>query len=129
MEKITAVNITWANKENQPYLDKSQRPYARVGIQVESQGNKWVSGFAYKGGEALSWKSGDQVDIRIEPNGKYLNWKMDTQKSQGALSPEVIEKLFQKLQGMDEKMDKILKAVSDMEVVLDEPTPEELPPF
>ena len=111
--KITQININWANKEGQAYLDKFQKPYARVGIKTEQHGQRWLSGFAYTGSPALSLKIGDEIEAEIEEKGQYLNFRLPKSQNGG----DVMKKLSE-LEGY---IKEIHKAVMNLVVEPSEP--------
>jgi len=76
MEKVTIVKVYRSNKDKQGNILKTQdgREYTRLAIQTKEHGQKWISGFGNS--KNSDWKAGDSVDIIIEPNGEYLNFKM-----------------------------------------------------
>ncbi len=121
--KITAVKHYTTNKDQQPLLDRNSRPYTRITIQTAEHPGKWISGLGYQNDPQLNWKIGDEVEADVVPNGQYLNFNIPraNKANGGAVSPEVIEKLFVKLETMQQMLIKIGKKV--MELNPEEPTP------
>ena len=77
---LTKIHRSNKDKDGNAYMTKEapgrpSRPYERVGIQVndEKYTGKWLSGFGNR--ENAGWQVGDTVDIEVEPNGLYLNFK------------------------------------------------------
>lgn len=128
---ITRVNIAWANKEGQPYLDKNQKPYARVGIQTQEHGKTWLSGFAYQGEKPLNWKSGDEADVEVEQKGDFTNFRLP-KASSGGWSPKMVEDLFTMLRRIEDKIDNlelVTPEAGEAPTHSDEPDSENNPPF
>ena len=76
--KLTKVYRTDKDKEGKPLMtkgtpDRPSRSYTRLGIKTQEHGDKWLSGFENR--ESANWQEGDTVDIEVEPNGQYLNFK------------------------------------------------------
>lgn len=127
IHKITSIKFYHTNKENQPLLDKNSRPYTRINMKTEQGGETWMSGLAYQGDSQMAWKIGDSVEIETKQNGQYTNFNVPKKQAMGGLSPDIIEKLFAKLDRIETKIDN-LELVDPNEPEA-EPLPEELPPF
>ena len=77
--KITRLYRTDKSKDGQPLINKNGNAYTRVGIQCETYGQRWISGF--EGDWNKSWKEGDVVQLAIDTvagkNGaEYINFKL-----------------------------------------------------
>lgn len=74
--KYTIIEISRKdkNKDGKPYINKNGNAYERLGIKVKEEPyvGKWLSGFTADWN--IGWKAGDVVDIKVEPNGEYLNF-------------------------------------------------------
>ena len=119
--KLTNIRVASQNKEGQPYLDKNGRPYQRIGIQTEQHVKEWLGGLAYQGSPALNWKVGDEVEIEIVQNGKYLNFNLPRQQNQG------IAPIMTELRNLHEKVDKILELITKVDDEQPQINPDELP--
>ena len=77
---LTKIHRSNKDKDNKPFMTRDNRPYERVGIQVndEKYVGKWLSGFGNR--ENAGWQVGDTIDIEITPNGQYLNFKTLSQE-------------------------------------------------
>lgn len=125
---ITKINVAWTNKEDQAYLDKYHKPYARVGIQTQEHGKTWLSGFAYTGEKPLEWKVGDEVEVDVESKGQYTNFRIPKKNAVGAWTPELIEKLFTVLQRMELKIENLeFEEANEISTHSDEPDQENDP--
>ena len=64
--------LTYVRREEK--TSKAGKPYTSFSIKVESRGDVFISGFGKKAN--ADWKEGDEVEIDITQNGKWLNWTM-----------------------------------------------------
>jgi hypothetical protein len=73
--EIKSLIIGDKKKDGTPLIDKRGNPYKKIVIKTEPTGAQWVSGFIRnEKDERFSWKVGDTVTIKVEPNGEYLNF-------------------------------------------------------
>lgn len=114
MEKITRLNRTDTDKEGNALVSKQGKPYSRLSLKVESQGDKWVSGFG--NAQNKDWKVGDEVDIIITPKDEYLNFSMP---KKDAVNNDLLKEIFDntetilnKLTGFKIDMETIKAAVN-----------------
>lgn len=76
VKKYTLTGV-WRNttdKQGNPLKSKDGKPYTKLSIKTKETGDKYVGGFGNKANEA--WKVGDVVEIIVEQNGEYLNFKL-----------------------------------------------------
>lgn len=71
--KIIAVTRYTKDKNGSPLITKTGKSYTRVSLNVEGY-DKRLSGF--ESDETKNWKEGDLVEIDVEENGQYLNFKV-----------------------------------------------------
>jgi len=71
------------NKEGVPFKTKKGEPFSKVTIKIEANpknpkewDDKYISGLSFNAtDDCLSWKPGDEVDILIEKNNEFWNFK------------------------------------------------------
>jgi len=100
---IEKIYISDTNKQGQPLLTKRGEKYSRVAIQTKETQGKWASNNIFnKLSASLHWKQGQTVDIEIEQNGEWLNWKFP--EGQDITTTQMILDLLEKI---NEKLDKV----------------------
>ena len=101
--KIVKIHRADKDKNDKPYMTKDNRPYTRVGIQVDDKQfeGRWLSGF----GNSVNalWKIGDTIEIEVEPKGDYLNFK----------TPNEQDKIWKELNRQAGEIVNLKKAVAD----------------
>ena len=113
--KLLKVYINEKDKQGNLFIAKNGSPYSRVAIQTEGTGDKWASNNIFnKQSVALYWKVGQDVDIELEENGQYLNWKfIGGEKTTTECIIEKLERIERKFDlafpGIDEEAE-VLKA-------------------
>jgi hypothetical protein len=76
---LTRVFISDKNKQGEPLINKFGKPYKKVAIKTTEHGEAWLSSFMNGGDTTMeSWKEGDTVEINVEQNGQFLNFKVPT---------------------------------------------------
>ena len=101
--KILKIYIADTNKQKQPLLTKNGEPYNRVAIQTAETQGKWASNNIFnKMSACLHWKIGQDVNVELEQDGEYLNWKF-SEGGDKTTTQIIIEKL--------ENIEKTLKRV------------------
>lgn len=74
---LTKISIQDKKKDGSPMVTKKGKPFRTIGIQTKEHADKWLSGFLWEQGEEMeTWQSGQQVNILVEQNGQYLNFKV-----------------------------------------------------
>ena len=93
------------NKDEKPFLTKDGKPFKKVTIKVaedskrpQEYDGKYISCLVFKDDDAcLQWQSGDYVDILIEKNGEFFNFRqpsrIDILESRVKISEKKIEVL------------------------------------
>lgn len=71
--KITKIYRTDKDKQGNPLKSKDGKPYAKISIKTEENGDKWIGGF--QNARNKDWKEGDVVEVKIIQNGEYLNFE------------------------------------------------------
>ncbi len=72
--KITKIYRSDKNKKGEPFINKYGNAYQRIAIQTDKHDDKWVGGF---GDDTTGkWDIGDEVNIDIEKDGDWLNFKI-----------------------------------------------------
>ena len=101
--KITKITRYTTDKDANTLKTKDGRDYTRVNIQVVQHGATWMSGFGSN--TNANWKEGDEVELIIDTkkvgDKEYLNFK----------EPK-------KLDAVDEKLEKILNKLTQMNLIL-----------
>jgi len=87
---INKIYRSWDDKNKKPLMTRDGRPYERVAIQTKEYGSQWASGFG--GGYNRGGKAGDVVDLEIEKDGQYLNFKR----------PDPIKKLEERVLALEQ---------------------------
>lgn len=87
MEKITISRITSkkTNKEGKAYITKTGKPFEMMGVLIKGgkYDGKWASACLFEPDHpAYDWKEGDTVEVVLEQNGEYLNFKVPSRLDQ-----------------------------------------------
>ena len=82
---LTKVYASDKDKNGNPLVSKTGKPYKKMSIKCVEHGDKWLSGF--EGRDNANWKEGDQVEIIVKQNGEYLNY--DVPKAEDKLAMRV----------------------------------------
>jgi len=94
MEKVTIARLGWRkeNKEGKLYMTKMGKPFEMCNILIKET-QKWASSPIFdRDHDAYGWKEGDKVELVLEQNGQYLNFKVPTRLDKLELRLEAIEK-------------------------------------
>ncbi len=115
LEKVTLSRVSFIDKDKQGNplkSSKSGKPYTRC--LLDTTDGRTMSGFANPTNR--NWHQGDTVEVEVEQNGQYWNFKMPETKPAGAsINQEQIDRI--------EKMVVALYKQAGLDV------PEEEPPF
>lgn len=131
MQIITDIKRYTQDKQGEPLKTRDGRLYTRVTIKTEEHGDKMISGFENE--ITKSWNIGDEVDIKVEQKGEYLNFS--TPKKDDAVNSKLeqilngITSIKLKLTNMEANMPKLTSAgtkVPDFSEV-DDISPEDIP--
>lgn len=112
--KITNIKQFTKSRDEQPLLDKNSRPYTRITIQTVEYPGKWLSGLGYQGEPQLAWRIGDEIEADVVPNGQYLNFRISKLPKTGGMPPDLMEKLFKKLDVIQTSVSKIEKLIGEL---------------
>lgn len=124
--KITKISVQRSDKAGNPFISSyTNKEQAKVGIQIDAPefAGKWLSAFVELGDPIEQWKIGQTVDIVTSQKGNFWNFKVAKGVVAQPQNSQIWEKLFAKLDGIEQKIDN-LEGVEPSE-----PMPEELPPF
>lgn len=88
--RLTNIKVYTNDKDGKPLKTKDGKPYTRMNIQIESHGDKWISGFG--NARNKSWQIGDEIDVEVKENGQYLNFEMPKLVPAG-MNPEALNEL------------------------------------
>lgn len=91
---LTQVKRYTKDKDGHPLKTRDGKPYERLNVQVESYGEKWISGFGNSRNK--NWQAGDEVEIEVTENGQYLNFSMPKPVVMGGMS-EADKEILQQL--------------------------------
>lgn len=80
---ITHHFVNDKNKDDVPFKTKKGEPFNKVTIKVAPNSkspkewdDKYISGLSFNATDGcLAWKPGDEVDILVEKNGEFWNFK------------------------------------------------------
>jgi uncharacterized protein YjdB len=93
LEKVTLSRVSFIekDKDGNPLRSKTGKPYTRCLIDA-TDGRK-MSGFANQTNR--NWRQGDTVEVEVEQNGQYWNFKMPEKKAEGVNQEQLdrIEKM------------------------------------
>jgi hypothetical protein len=92
--RIKVINFKKENKENKPYTTRAGKSFQMCGILVDGgqYDGKWLSACLFEPDHvAFGWKAGDEVDVLVEPNGQYLNFKIATKLDLLEISVKALE--------------------------------------
>ncbi len=75
--KITQVSIQDKKKDGTALVTKKGEKFWKVGIKTDKFGDDWFSALAFKPDDAvMNLQQGDEVEIIIEQNGEFKNFKL-----------------------------------------------------
>ena len=77
--QIVKANTYDKSKDGTPFKTRAGKPYKKVSVLIDDPkySNEWLTCFAFDQNDStLTWKPGDQVEIVIERNGQYLNFRI-----------------------------------------------------
>lgn len=94
--------INEKNKEGQPFIDKSGNPYKMCNVKFEGDDNRYSMFIGSKYGlrdyETVSqWQPGMEVDVVLEQNGQYWNFKLPTKTDGLAERIGILENFVRKI--------------------------------
>lgn len=96
---ITRIYKTDKDKNGNQLINKNNKPYTRMSVQVSEHGEKWISGFESQVNKG--WKEGDKVEMIVKENGQYLNFEV----------PKPADKV-------DEKLEKVLNELMAIKLMV-----------
>lgn len=104
--KLTKIYISDKNKAGEPFISKRGLPFKKIGILTE--GNSiWAYGFIFNDDSPmLKWKEGDEVDIVIEQNGQYTNFRL----------PRKEDMILGRLDFLEQKVNRIASQLEKKEI-------------
>ncbi len=109
-EKLTYLKRDETDREGNALKTRDGRPYTRLSIRVDSQGDRFISGF--ENAQTKNWKINDEVEIEIvesdkkDKNGKpYLNFRIPKVEDKNA---EMLIKLSMQIGGLQNDVRRIL---------------------
>lgn len=94
---LTRVFRTDTDKNKQPLVGRSGKPYSKIAIKCVEYGDKWVNGFGNRDNER--WQDGDEVVGRVVKNGEYLNLERVGE----------LEQVMERLTIIENKLDMLVK--------------------
>jgi len=111
MEKIRILNVGIKQGES------NGRAWRKCGIQTDKHGAKWLSCFLNQRNESRleSLRKGDTVEIIVEEQGQYLNFRL----------PDRIDYLEERVMALEEKVG--MKGEEELASVSGEINEDELP--
>lgn len=91
LEKVTLSRVSFIDKdkEGNPLKSKTGKPYTRCLIDA-TDGRK-MSGFANPTNR--NWHQGDEVEVDVEQNGIYWNFKMPEKKEVAGVNQEQMDRI------------------------------------
>jgi len=96
---ITSHFVNDKNKEGVPFKTKKGEPFSKVTIKIakdpknpQEWDDKYISGLSFNPTDAcLQWQVGDEVDIAIEKNNEFWNFKTPSRMDRLEARIEVLE--------------------------------------
>jgi hypothetical protein len=81
---ITSYFVNSNDKEGKPFKTKEGKPFKKVVIKVapdpsnpQPYDDKYLSNLSFNADDrCLAWQIGDEVDIKVEKNGEFWNFKV-----------------------------------------------------
>jgi len=116
MEKVT---LTRVFKKS---IETKNGPATKVAIKTNRHGNNWISGF--ENSTNKDWSEGDQVEIEVEKNGDFLNFKTPSKKAE-AKSDSKMDEVHAMLKELLEVNIRILKIAEPLFISQAEMKPDE----
>jgi len=91
IEKVTIARLSFIekDKEGNPLKTKDGKPYTRCLLDT-TDGRK-MSGFSNP--VAKTWQQGDEVEIDVEKNGEYWNFKTPKKEAGGGNYQEQLDRI------------------------------------
>lgn len=105
--RLTNIKVYTNDKDGKPLRTKDGKPYTRMNIQIESHGDKWISGFG--NARNKSWQIGDEVDVEVKENGQYLNFEMP---KPAGMNPEALNEIRVGISMLNQRLDRIERLLS-----------------
>jgi hypothetical protein len=109
MSKVTITRVYRGEQQTKKGL------LPKIGIKTTAHGDKWLSSFQVPGTE--SWKEGDEVDIDIEENGQYLNFRQIDRGDKAVKTETSLEERVKWLENRVSDIEKYLKTKQEKEAV------------
>ena len=98
--KITRVSMKDTKKDGSKMVSKNGKPYWNVGIQTDKFGDSWFSALAFAPDDAVyKLKEGDTVEIVIEGDGQYKNFRIPSKADKLELRVANLEERIKALEG------------------------------
>lgn len=78
--KLKKIYISDQDKNGNKFISKkTNKPFQKIAIMIDEYPNKYLSSFINSSDDVkLMWKIGDEVSIKIEQNGEWLNFSTPT---------------------------------------------------
>ncbi len=91
IEKVTIARLSFLDKdkEGNPLKTKDGKPYTRCLLDT-TDGRK-MSGFSNP--TAKTWQQGDEIEIDVEKNGEYWNFKTPKKEAGGSINQEQLDRM------------------------------------
>ena len=123
---LTKVHRTDKNKNGDPLINRNGQPYTRTSIKTQEHNDRWLNGFGNQ--ENAQWQIGQQVEIIIEENGQYLNFKMP--RSESSISRVEFDDLKAHVKSLEDAI-REMKQSNDSKPSFHDSLgmPQDLPPF
>ena len=112
--RLTNLKVYNNDKDGKPLKTKDGKPYTRMNIQIESHGDKWLSGFG--NARNKNWQIGDEIDVEVKENGQYLNFEMPKPAMGGGMSEDQFNQIIVGQKMLAQKVDQILTILSKEDV-------------
>lgn len=78
--QLTKVYINSEDKNGKKFLTKNGKPYKKIAIQTAEYGKEYLSSFIWNENDPrFNWQAGDVVEMIIEKNGQYTNFRLPTE--------------------------------------------------
>jgi hypothetical protein len=121
--KITGIWINDKDKEGKKFISSRGKGYWKVAILCDKYPKKYLSSLIFdEDDERFHWQIGDEIEIVVEKNGDFLNFKVPTRLDRLEIRVKALEEFMINPAGKKEMPPEILEKEPEKEI-----QPEDLP--
>jgi len=90
--KITGIWINDKDKEGKKFISSKGKGYWKVALLCDKYQGKYLSSLIFDADdERFNWQKGDEIEIVVEKNGNFLNFKVPTRLDRLEMRVGVLE--------------------------------------